>query len=157
MNDGVLVEVVDSGHKAILEFLFGRDPDMAEHRTGELRKEALDEVEPGAVLGREGEFEAMRRPLGKPGSGLSRDVCGMIVEDQLDRGRGRIGRIDKLEKLNELAAAMAVAHQGMHLPTDEINPGEQADRAVALVFVVARKTRMPTGSGGRSGPVVAIA
>jgi len=71
----------------------------------------------------------------------------MIVEDQLDRGRGRIGRIDKLEKLNELAAAMAVAHQGMHLPADEINPSEQADRAVAFVFVVAGKTRMPARFG----------
>ena len=75
----------------------------------------------------------------------------MIVEDQLDRGCGRIGRIDKLEKLNELAAAMAVAHQGMHLPTDEIDPGEQADRAVAFVFVVARKTRMPARFGWQVG------
>src|SRR4249920_2197559 len=120
MNGGVLVEVVDGGHQTILEFLLRGDADVAEHRAGELGKEARYQVEPGAVLGREGEFEAMRRPLGKPGSGLSRDVCGMIVEDQLDRGRRRIGRIDKLdEKLNELAAAMAVAHQGMHLPADE--------------------------------------
>ena len=69
-------------------------------------------------------FEAMRRPLGKPGRGLSRDVGGMIVEDQFDRGRGWVGRIDKLEKLNELAAAMAITHQGMHLTTDKIDPGK---------------------------------
>jgi hypothetical protein len=88
VNDGILVEVVDSGDKAILEFLFGRDADMAKHRTGELRKEALDEVEPGAVLGREGKFEAMLRLRGKPGFGLPRDMRGMIVEDQLDAVAG---------------------------------------------------------------------
>ena len=35
---------------------------------GEFGKEALDEVEPGAVLGREGEFEAVRGLIGEPGS-----------------------------------------------------------------------------------------
>src|SRR5437868_14990282 len=147
MNGGILVEVVYGGHQSILEFLLRADADVAEDRACELGEEALNQVEPGAVLGREGEFEAMRRPLGKPGCGLPRDVGGMIVEDQLNRGRGRIGRIDKFEKLNELAAAMAVAHQGMHLPADEIDPGKQADRAMAFVFVVARKTRMPTRFG----------
>ena len=71
MNDGILVEVIDSGHKTILEFLFGRDADVAEHRAGHFGEEALDQIEPGAVLGREGEFEAMRGLLGKPGFGLS--------------------------------------------------------------------------------------
>src|SRR5436190_18881392 len=107
MNDGVLVEVVDCSHDAIPEFFFGRDADVSEHRAGHFGEEALDQVEPGAVLGREGEFEAMRGTLGKPGSGLPRNVCGMIVEDQRDSGRGRIGRIDKVEELVELAASMA--------------------------------------------------
>ena len=61
--------------------------------------------------------------------------------------RGRIGCVDEFEKFNELAAAMAVANQGMHLPGHEIDPGEQADRAVALVFVVAREACMPTRLG----------
>ena len=72
MNGGVLVEIVDGGHQTILEFLLGGDADVAEHRAGELGEEALDQVEPGAVLGREGKFEAMRGLLGKPGSGLPR-------------------------------------------------------------------------------------
>ena len=50
MNDGVLVEVVHGGHETILEFLFGRDPDVAQHGAGEFGKEALDEIEPGTVL-----------------------------------------------------------------------------------------------------------
>jgi hypothetical protein len=41
MNDGILVEVIDSGHKTILEFLFGRDADVAEHRAGHFGEEAL--------------------------------------------------------------------------------------------------------------------
>ena len=64
---------------------------MAQDGAGELREEALDQVEPGAVLGREGKVEAAWRPGVEPGSGFPRNVCGMIVEDQLDRGAGRIG------------------------------------------------------------------
>jgi hypothetical protein len=59
VNDGNAVEIIYGGHEAILEFLFGYDADVAQDRAGELGKEALDEIEPGAVRGREGEFEAM--------------------------------------------------------------------------------------------------
>src|SRR5207237_5317916 len=110
VNNGVLVEVVDGGHEAVLEFLFGGDPDVTQDRAGELGKEALDEVEPGAVLGRECEFEAVRGLLGEPGSRLPGDVRGMIVEDQLDRGLGRIGLIDELEKLDEFASAVEIPY-----------------------------------------------
>ena len=68
---------------------------------GEFGKEALDEIEPGAVLGREGEFETARGLIGEPGFGLFGDVCGMIVEDQLDRGVGWIGGVEKLEEFDE--------------------------------------------------------
>ena len=43
---------------------------MAQDRAGELGEEALDKVEPGAVRGSEGEFEAVRGLLRDPGSGL---------------------------------------------------------------------------------------
>ena len=43
---------------------------MAQDRAGELGEEALDEVEPGAALGREGEREAARRLSGEPSSGF---------------------------------------------------------------------------------------
>src|SRR6266478_3559592 len=55
-----------------------------------LEKKPLDEVEPGAVLGCEGELEAARNLGGEPSSRFSRDVRGMIVEDQLDRGAGQL-------------------------------------------------------------------
>ena len=53
MNDGLLIEIVHGSHDPILEFLFGRDADVAEDGAGKFREEALDEVEPGAVLGSE--------------------------------------------------------------------------------------------------------
>ena len=82
MNDGLLIEIVHGSHDPILEFLFGRDADVAEDGAGKFREEALDEVEPGAVLGSEGEFKAVRGLIGEPGFGLFGDVRGMIVEDQ---------------------------------------------------------------------------
>jgi hypothetical protein len=60
----------------------------------------------------------------------------MIVEDRLDRCMGRIGDIEKLEEFDEFAAAMAILDQGMDLVGDEVDAGQQADRAVALVFML---------------------
>ena len=72
---------------------------MAQDRTSELGEEAFDEVEPGAVLGCEGELEASRGSSVEPSSGFSRYVGGMIIEDQLDRGAGRISGVEKLDTL----------------------------------------------------------
>src|SRR5215471_15893835 len=77
------------------------------------------------MLGGEGELEAAGWLGGEPSSGFSRDVCGMIVEDQLDRGAGRVGCIEQLEELDELSAAMAIPDQGMDLTGEKINPGQQ--------------------------------
>ena len=68
-------------------------------------EKALNEIEPGAVFRREGEFEAAGGLIGEPGSGLLGDVGGMIVEDHLDRRTGRIGAIEQLKELDEFAAA----------------------------------------------------
>ena len=125
------IDLVDGSHDAILEFLFGSDADVAQDGAGELGEEALDEVEPRAVLGCERELEAAGRLIREPGLCLPGDVCGMIVEDQLDRGVSRIGSIEKLEKLNELAAAMAILDQGVNFASEQINPGQQAERAAA--------------------------
>jgi hypothetical protein len=50
VDDRVPIEVVHCSHDAILEFLFGCDTDVAQDGSRELGKEALDEVEPRAVL-----------------------------------------------------------------------------------------------------------
>src|SRR5208337_2089040 len=113
MDDGVSVEVVACGPDAVLELLFG-----------------CDEIEPGAVLGREDEFESTCRLLGEPSLGLLGDVRRMIVEDQLDRCVGRVGGIEELEELNEFAAAVAVLDEGVDLAGEQIDAGQQADRSV---------------------------
>src|SRR3954470_23229818 len=67
VNDGVLVEVIHGGHEPILEFLLGGNANVAQHRARKFGKEALDEVEPGAVLRREDKFvvaSAFPLPIG---------------------------------------------------------------------------------------------
>ena len=92
----LMIEEIDGGYDAILELEFRSDADVAQDGAGELGEEALDEIERGAVVGREGEFETVRRLACKRGSGLLGNVCGMIVEDKLDRGIGRIGGVERL-------------------------------------------------------------
>jgi len=130
VNERIFIEVIDGGHQAVLEFLFGRDADVAQDRSGELGKEALDEVEPRAVLWREGEFESPDRLLGKPSFCLARDVGRMIVENQMDRRMGGVSRIENLEKFDELAAAVTVPDQGVHLAGQQIDARQQAHRAL---------------------------
>jgi hypothetical protein len=121
VDDRMAVEVVDAGHDAIREFLFRGDADVAEHGTRELGEETLDEVEPGAMLGREGEFEAAGGLLCEPGPGLLGDVGRMIVEDQLDPRVGRIRSVEQREEFDEFATTVAVSDQRVNLPADEIN------------------------------------
>src|SRR5207344_549970 len=102
------------------------DADVAQDGAGKLGKEALDEIEPGAVLGCEGEFEAASGLLGEPSFGFLGNVGGMIVEDQLDRGVGWIGGVEKLEEFDEFATAVAVLDEGVNRAGDEIDSGQQA-------------------------------
>jgi len=71
----------------------------------------------------EGELEPASRSSDEPRSGFSRNVRGMIVENQLDGGAGRIGGIKNLEEFDELSAAVAISDQGMNFPGEQINPG----------------------------------
>ena len=147
MDDGVAVEVINGGDDAVLEFLLGCDADMAQHRAGELGEETLDEIKPGAVLGREDEFEAAGGLLGEPSLGFLGDVRRMIVENQLDRRVSRIGGVEKLEEFNEFAAAVAVLDEGVSKLTVPWRLYSWSRAKVACL----------PGSGGRSGAVVAIA
>jgi hypothetical protein len=54
----------------------------------------------------------------------------MIVEDQLDRSVRRIGGIDKPEELDELSTAVAISDEGVDLAGEQINPSQQAERAI---------------------------
>ena len=77
--------------------------------------------------GSEGELEASVGLGGEPSFGFLRDVRGVIVKDQLDRGAGRIGSIEKPEELDELPAAVALADQGMNLPGKQVYPCQQTN------------------------------
>ena len=90
----------------------------------------------------------MKRSFGlrrEPRLGLFGYVGGIIVEDQLDRGRSRIGRIEKLQKLNELAGAVAFLDEAMDLASHEIDPGKQAQRSVALILMISGESCMNAG------------
>jgi hypothetical protein len=62
------IDVVNTRHDALLELVLGGHPDVAQDRTGELGKEALNEVEPRPVFGGEGKLEAFGRSSGEPSS-----------------------------------------------------------------------------------------
>jgi hypothetical protein len=47
----------------------------------------------------------------------------MIIEDQLDRGAGRISGVEKLEEIDELSAAVAVSDERMDLPGKQVDSG----------------------------------
>src|SRR5580700_10902878 len=77
----------------------------------------------------------VKRPRGRessPSCGFSRDVCRMIVEDQLDSGVGRISGVEKLEEFDELAAAVAVADECMDLAIEQVDPSQQTERAMTF-------------------------
>jgi hypothetical protein len=63
----------------------------------------------------------------------------------MNRRVGRIGRVDELEELDELPAAVAILDQGVNLAGQQVDTGQQADRTVALVFMIARERRMHAG------------
>src|ERR1700738_3296632 len=66
----------------------------------------------------------------------------MIVENQLDRGAGRIGSIKKLEEFDELPAAVAISEEGMDLAGEQIDAGQQAERAIAFVLMITCEGRV---------------
>jgi hypothetical protein len=53
----------------------------------------------------------------------------------------------ELEELDELAAAVAILDQSVNLPGQQIDTGQQANSAVALVLKLTRESRMHAGHG----------
>src|SRR5215469_9821679 len=94
-----------------------------------------------------------KRPAGRSASQarVSLEMCAEIVENQVDRRVGRVSRVEHLEKLDELAAAVAIPDQSMDVPGQQIDAGQQSDGAMALVFMIAGKRRMHAGLGRQVG------
>jgi hypothetical protein len=55
--------------------------------------------------------------------------------------------MSRRRELDEFAAAVPVFDEGVNLTSEQIDAGQQADGAVALVFVIACEGRMQAGYG----------
>ncbi len=113
MDDRFAVEVVKVGEDPRLEFILGCDPNVAKHGSSHLGEEALHKIEPGTMFRREHKIKAALWLGGKPRVGFFGNMCGVVVEDQLDRDVCRISGVEFLEKPDELPRAMAVFDAGM--------------------------------------------
>ena len=88
------------------------------------------------------EGEAAVTLSGEPFVGFLGHMRRMIVEDDLDRRVGRISCIELLEEANKFARAVAVFDAGMNFSGEQVDPCQQAQCPVALLFMVACDTRM---------------
>ena len=157
MDDGFVVEVFEVGQDSLFQFGLGCHPDMTEQRPRHLGEEAFDKIEPRAMLRREHKAEATLWLGRQPSLRLLRNVRGMIVEDQFDGGLSGIGGVEPLEEADELARAMTILDTGMHLARQQVDPGEQTECAMALVFMVTGEALMRPGFGAKSGAVLPTA
>src|ERR1700739_273966 len=78
VDNGFATEVVEVRDDPLLEFSFRSHPDATQEGARHFREEALDQVEPGAMLWREHEAEAALALCGKPLVGLLRHVRRMM-------------------------------------------------------------------------------
>src|ERR1700760_5032275 len=94
---------------------------------------------------REGEGKAPNGLRRKPARGLTRDMGGVVVENDLDRGVGGVGGVEELEKLDEFTTAVAFLNQSMDMTGEQIDTGHQGQRAVAFVLMIAHHSRAGAG------------
>ena len=120
-------------------------------------EEALDQIEPGAVLWGEHKGEASFRLRGHPGFGFLRDVRRVIVEDQPDGGVHRIGGIKLSEEGDELARTVSIFDTGMYATRQQVDPGSRLSVPWRLYSWSRANVACVPGCGGRSGAVLPMA
>ena len=81
----------------------------------------------------------------------------MIVQNDLDRGIGRIGCIELLEKADEFARAVAVFDIGMNLAGEQVDPASRLNVPRRLYSWSRATQACLPATGGRSGAVLEIA
>jgi len=84
MDDRYLVDLSDSQQNAFLQFVSGLHTNSPEERASHLAKQGFHDVQPGAMRGSQHVFESIGASRQK-GSGLIRDMGGMVVEGQSNR------------------------------------------------------------------------
>src|SRR6202035_2167792 len=100
---------------------------------------------------REREGKAPDWLRGEPARGLARDMGGMVVENNLDRGVGGVGGVKKLKKLNEFTTAVAFLDQSVDVTGEQIDARHQGEGAVAFVLVITHDGRCGAGKWGAIG------
>lgn len=90
-------------------------PNAVEYRACQLGEEAVDEIEPRSVRRCDGQGEAANRLIDEPGCGITRDMGGVIVEDDLDCGVAFLG----FRQLNVQSAALTAREAPSRLMHDK--------------------------------------
>ena len=97
MDDGFAVDFIEVGEDSRFEFGLGCDANMTQQGARHLGEEAFHKIEPGTMFRSKHKGEAALWLGGKPRLGFFGDVRGVVVEDQLDGGIGRVSGVEFLE------------------------------------------------------------
>ena len=114
---------------------------------GEFGEPSLDQIDPGAVGGREVHMEA--RALGEPVPDDRRLVSAVVIQDEMNVQIGRHLGLDHIQELAELHRAMAPVELADDPAGLQVQRGKQGSRPVA--FVVVRAALHCPGCMGSSG------
>ena len=124
---------------------------------------AILEKKPSTRLSHEpcfGVNTKVKRPSGWAASHFSVSLevwAEWLSRISFDGGVRWIRGVEFLEQTDELPRAMAIFDAGVNLAREQVDPGEQAQRAMALVFVITRPTRTRPGLRRQVGGGAAIA
>jgi len=105
----------------------------ADGAAGDQRKEALDQVQPGAV--RRHEMQMPAWTCGQPGLDLRMLVGGVVVDDQVNVEIGGHRRFDCAQEAEKLLMTVAWLALRQHLPGQHVQGREQRRRSVPLVIM----------------------
>src|SRR5437879_2183633 len=100
---------------------------------GELRKPALDQIQPRRPGGDEVELES--RVLGQPGLDLGMGMSPVVVEDQMQFQVFAELAVEAGQELEELLVAVTEMNLAYHRALEQIQGGEESSRTMPLVVV----------------------
>jgi hypothetical protein len=78
---------------------------------------------------------------GEKGHGLLRNMRRMVVENHANDGLGRVVSVNILEQRDELDTTVPILGMSENVARVKINPGQDGNRAVTNVLVVAPNGR----------------
>src|ERR1019366_7867930 len=144
MNDRIGIDFLDAFQNSVAKFLPGLHPKATEEGASHLPEERLDDVEPGAMRGRQHVFEPVW-PRRQICACLLGDMRRMIVEDDPNGAGCRIVSIQIFEQRDELAAPVTPLDPSNDVAIMEIQCSQNRACSQTLVFMVACRGGMFTG------------